>query len=512
MKRLCLVSVSDKTGIVPFVQDLKALGFDVLSTGGTAALLRNSGVEVTDIASWTGSPEILDGRVKTLHPKVFAGILANPQNPKHRQELTQIGGEAIELVVVNLYPFQQVVQNPAATPQEAIENIDIGGPSLLRAAAKNHASVAVVVDPADYGLVLAHLKSKGEIPLSVRRTLAAKAFRHTAFYDATVAAELPRFLDLPAPKLLPALAPWLYAEEEPLRYGENPHQWAIFARLRQSAGFAGFRQLQGKELSYNNIMDADGAWNAVWDLPAPGVVIVKHANPCGAAVGENPEQTYRLAFSCDPVSAFGGVIAFSSPVDGPAAHAVAEQFAEVVLAPEFTPEALEVFAKKKNLRVLQTPRPAGGFPRFRAVDGGLLVQQADEGFPETFRVVSRRQPSEEEYQAVQLAWRVVKHVLSNAIVVANHLQTIGIGGGQPSRVDACRIAVTRAQTFGHKLSGAAAASDAFFPFPDGVQVLAQAGITCIAQPGGSVRDEEVIQAADELGVAMVFTGRRHFRH
>lgn len=512
MKRLCLVSVSDKTGLVPFVQDLKALGFEVLSTGGTAALLRSSGLEVTDVAAWTGSPEILDGRVKTLHPKVFAGILANLEDPKHRQELAQMGGEAIELVVVNLYPFQQVVQNPAATPAEAIENIDIGGPSLVRAAAKNHARVTVVVDPKDYGLVLAYLKSEGAIPLSLRRTLAVKAFRHTAFYDATVAGELPRFLDLPAPKLLPALAPWLDADEEPLRYGENPHQWAIFARPRQAAGFAGFRQLQGKELSYNNIMDADGAWNAVWDLPAPGVVIVKHANPCGAALGENPEEAYRLAFSCDPVSAFGGVIAFSLPVDGPAAQAVAEQFAEVVLAPEFTPEALGVFAKKKNLRVLQTPRPAGGFPRFRAVDGGMLLQQADEGFPETFHVVSRRQPSKEEHQALQLAWRVVKHVLSNAIVVANHQQTIGIGGGQPSRVDACRIAVTRAQSFGHKLSGAVAASDAFFPFPDGVQVLAEAGVTCIVQPGGSVRDEEVIQAADELGVAMVFTGRRHFRH
>lgn len=512
MKRLCLVSVSDKTGIVHFVQSLKALGFEVLSTGGTAALLRGSGVEVTEVADWIGSPEILDGRVKTLHPKVFAGILANLENPKHQEALAQIGGAPIELVVVNLYPFKQVAQSPTTNLAEAIENIDIGGPSLLRAAAKNHARVAVVVDPGDYSLVLSHLKKEGAIPLSLRRMLAAKAFRHTASYDATIAAELPRFLDLPAPKLLPALVPWLETEEEPLRYGENPHQWAIFARPRPATGFAGFHQLQGKELSYNNIMDADAAWNAVWELPAPGVVIVKHANPCGAALGENPEEAYRLAFSCDPVSAFGGVIAFSSRVDGPAAHAVTEQFAEVVLAPGFAPEALRIFAKKKNLRLLETPPPAGGFPRLRAVDGGLLVQQADEGFSETFRVVSRRQPSKEENQALQLAWRVVKHVLSNAIVLANQKQTLGIGGGQPSRVDACRIAVTRAQTFGHKLAGAVAASDAFFPFPDGVQVLAEAGISCIVQPGGSVRDEEVIQVADELGVAMVFTGRRHFRH
>ncbi len=512
MKRLCLVSVSDKTGIVPFVQGLKGLGFDVLSTGGTAELLRSSGVEVTDVAAWTGSAEILGGRVKTLHPKVFAGILANLEDPQHRAELAQVGGEAFELVVVNLYPFQQVAQDPAATLAQVIENIDIGGPSLVRAAAKNHARVAVVVDPADYAAILAYLKSEGAIPLSVRRALAVKAFRHTAAYDAAIAGELPRFLDLPVPKLFPALAPWLRAEEEALRYGENPHQWAVFARSPQRSGFAAFHQLQGKELSYNNIMDADAAWNAVWDLPAPGVVIVKHANPCGAGVGQNPAEAYRLAFSCDPVSAFGGVIAFSTPVDGTAAQAVAEQFAEVVLAPEFAPEALHVFAKKKNLRVLQTPRPRGGFPRLRAVDGGLLVQQADEGFPESFRVVSRRQPSQEESQALKLAWRVVKHVLSNAIVVANHRQTIGIGGGQPSRVDACRLAVARAQAFGHKLVGAVAASDAFFPFPDGVQVLAEAGISCIVQPGGSVRDEEVIQAADELGVAMVFTGRRHFRH
>jgi len=512
VKRLCLVSVSDKTGVVPLVQELKALGFEVLSTGGTAALLRSSGLEVTDIASWTGSPEILGGRVKTLHPKVFAGILANLEDSRHREELAHIGAEPIELVVVNLYPFQQVASNPAATSHEVIENIDIGGPSLLRAAAKNHAWVTVVVDPQDYGLVLSHLKSNGGIPLSLRRTLALKAFRHTASYDAFIAGELPRFLDMPAPKLPAALAPWLSAEEEPLRYGENPHQWAVFARPRQATGFAGFRQLQGKELSYNNLMDADGAWSAVWDLPGAGVVIVKHANPCGAAVAENPEEAYRLAFSCDPVSAFGGVIAFSSPVDVPAAQAVAEQFAEVVLAPEFTPEALAVFAKKKNLRVLQTPRPAGGFPRLRVVDGGLLVQQADEGFPESFHVVTRRLPSEQEKEALDLAWRMVKHVASNAIVVANQRQTLGIGGGQPSRVDACRIAVSRAQTFGHALARAVAASDAFFPFPDGVRVLAEAGITCIAQPGGSIRDEEVVQVADELGVSMVFTGRRHFRH
>lgn len=512
MKRLCLVSVSDKTGIVPFVQGLTALGFEVLSTGGTAQLLRSSGVAVTEVACWTGSPEILGGRVKTLHPKVFAGILADLKNPTHQRELTQVAAEPIELVVVNLYPFQEVAAKATATPEEVVENIDIGGPSLVRAAAKNHARVAVVVDPADYDRVLAHLRNDGAVPLTLRRELAVKAFRHTAAYDAAIASQLPPFLGLPSSQVVATLAPWLEAEEAPLRYGENPHQWALFVRPTRPSGFAAFRQLQGKELSYNNLVDADGAWSAVWDLPAPGVVIVKHASPCGAAVAPAAAQAYRLALACDPVSAFGGVIAFSQPVDGPAAQAVAEQFAEVVLAPGYAPEALTVFAKKKNLRVLEVPPPAGGFPRLRAVDGGLLIQQADEGFPEDFRVVTRRPPTPEELEALHLAWRVAKHVLSNAIVVASRQQTLGIGGGQPSRVDACRIAVSRAKSFGHDLSGSAAASDAFFPFADGVRVLAEAGVTCIVQPGGSMRDEEVIAAADELGISMVFTGRRHFRH
>ncbi|MGC8916931.1 MAG: bifunctional phosphoribosylaminoimidazolecarboxamide formyltransferase/IMP cyclohydrolase [Thermoanaerobaculum sp.] len=512
MKRLCLVSVSDKTGLVPFVQGLEDLGFEVLSTGGTGAALRAAGIEVTDVASWTQSPEILGGRVKTLHPKVFAGILADLENPQHRKELAAVGAAAIDLVVVNLYPFRKVASDPQATLAQAIENIDIGGPSLIRAAAKNHARVTVVVDPSDYDLVLSLLQRHGTLPEEVRKRLAIKAFHHTAAYDAAIAGELPRFLGEPPFRVLPALAPWLESDEEPLRYGENPHQWAVFARPRNPRGFAAFQQLQGRELSYNNLVDADGAWSAVWDLPGPGVVIVKHANPCGAAVASDGETAYRKAFACDPVSAFGGVIAFSMAVDEGAARAVAEQFLEVVLAPDFTAEALSVFAKKKNVRVLKTPPPAGGQPRLRVVDGGLLVQQADEGFPEKLEVVTRRPPTDAERKALTLAWRVVKHVLSNAIVVANTEQTLGIGGGQPSRVDACRLAVSRAKAFGHTLQGTAAASDAFFPFPDGVKVLAEAGVTCIVQPGGSIRDQEVIAAADELGVAMVFTGRRHFRH
>jgi len=512
VKPLCLVSVSDKRGLVPFVQGLVRLGFSILSTGGTAQVLREAGVVVTDVASFTGSPEMLGGRVKTLHPKIFAGILAQLENPQHREEMEAHGIPPIALVVVNLYPFAEVAAREGVSAAEVIENIDIGGPSLLRAAAKNHERVTVVVDPADYPAVLAWLEKEGSVPTEQRRELAIKAFQHTASYDATIAARLPHFLGLPGSRVWEALAPWLGAEEEPLRYGENPHQWAIFARPRKPKGFAAFQQLQGKELSYNNLMDADGAWRALWDLPGPGVVVVKHANPCGVALGDQPEDAYRRAFACDPVSAFGGVIAFSHQVDEATAKALAEQFTEVVLAPDYTPKALEVLRKKKNLRVLAVPRPQGNYPRLRAVDGGLLVQEADEGFPESFQVVSRRFPTAKERQAGELAWRVVKHVISNAIVVANDSATLGIGGGQPSRVDACRIAVDKARTFGHKLEGSVAASDAFFPFPDGVRLLAEAGVSFVVQPGGSIRDEEVIAAADELGIAMAFTGRRHFRH
>jgi phosphoribosylaminoimidazolecarboxamide formyltransferase/IMP cyclohydrolase len=504
--------VSDKTGLVPFAQGLSRLGFAVLSTGGTARLLREAGVEVTEVAQWTGSPEILGGRVKTLHPKVFAGILAKAEDPQHQEEMAQLGFPFISLVVVNLYPFPQVVERPGVTAAEVLENIDIGGPSLLRAAAKNHKWVTVVVDPGDYPTVLASLEKHGEVPLPQRQLLALKAFRHTAWYDACIAAQLPSFLNLPSSKLWQALAPWLAAGEEPLRYGENPHQWGVLVRPRKPQGFAAFQQLQGKELSYNNLMDADAAWRALWDLSGPGVVIVKHANPCGVALGQEPEKAYRQAFACDPVSAFGGVIAFSQEVDEAAAKALQEQFAEVVLAPSYTPEALALLGKKKNLRVLRLPPPQGGQVCLRGVDGGLLLQQADEGFPEVFEVVTRRYPTEEEKQAGELAWRVVKHVLSNAIVLARSHATVGIGGGQPSRVDAARIAVERARNFGHSLAGCAAASDAFFPFADGVRVLAEAGVSFVVQPGGSVRDEEVVAAADELGIAMAFTGRRHFRH
>ncbi|MGQ9496168.1 MAG: bifunctional phosphoribosylaminoimidazolecarboxamide formyltransferase/IMP cyclohydrolase [Thermoanaerobaculaceae bacterium] len=512
MKPLCLLSVSDKTGLLPFAEGLARLGFRLLSTGGTAKALRDAGLDVEEVASWTGSPEVLGGRVKTLHPKIFAGILARLHDPEHPKQMQELGFEPINMVVVNLYPFPQVVSKPDVTVEQAIENIDIGGPSLIRAAAKNHERVTVVVDTHDYPKVLVELERNGQVSPALRQELAVKAFQHTAVYDACIAAHLPHLLGTPNLPTWEALYSWLEGHVETLRYGENPHQRAFFLRPKQPQGLAGFVKLQGKELSYNNIMDADAAWRAVWDLPSPGVVIVKHASPCGAALGATASEAYRSAFACDPISAFGGVIAFSLPVDEGAAAAVNEQFAEVVLAPAYTPEAEALLAKKKNLRVLKAPRPQMGLPRLRVVDGGLLVQEPDEGFPEKFQVVTRRFPSLEEKRAGELAWRVAKHTISNACVVAQEGQTLGIGGGQPSRVDACRLAVERAASFGHNLTGAAAASDGFFPFPDGLKVLAEAGITFVVQPGGSVRDSDVIAAADEMGIAMAFTGRRHFRH
>ncbi len=512
MKRLCLVSVSDKTGLVAFVEGLLRLGFSVLSTGGTARALRQAGLEVTELAAWTGSPEMLGGRVKTLHPKVFAAILAKKDDAAHQQEMAEHQFPFIDLVAVNLYPFPEVAQKPGVAAAEVIENIDIGGPSLIRAAAKNHGRVTVVVDPADYLAVLAQLEKHGEVPAAERQRLAVKAFQHTAWYDACVASQLPGLLGQEPSRLWQALTPWLAGTEQPLRYGENPHQWAVFVRPKYPQGLAAFAQLQGKELSYNNLMDADAAWRALWELPGPGVVIVKHANPCGVALHGEPAKAYRHAFACDPVSAFGGVIAFAQEVDEAAAKALSEQFAEVVLAPSYAPEALLLLSKKKNLRVLQVGPPQPGQARLRVVDGGLLVQEPDEGFPEAFRVVTRRFPTEAEQRAAELARRVAKHVASNAIVIANQAATVGIGGGQPSRVDAARLAVDKARAFGHPLAGCAAASDAFFPFADGVRVLAEGGVSFVVQPGGSLRDEEVVAAADELGIAMAFTGRRHFRH
>jgi phosphoribosylaminoimidazolecarboxamide formyltransferase/IMP cyclohydrolase len=509
--RRALVSVSDKAGLESLARGLVELGFELVSTGGTARALGAAGLPVLEVSRLTGSPEVLDGRVKTLHPRVHAAILADLDLPEHRAVLEEWGVAPIAVVVVNLYPFAATASRPGVSAAEVVENIDIGGPSLLRAAAKNHRHVTVVVDPADYDGVLAALRSGGPDE-SFRRQLAVKAFRHTAAYDATIAARLPGHLGLEPSPVVAALAPWLDAVEVPLRYGENPHQAAVFARPAAPGGLAAYRQLQGKELSYNNLMDADGAWRLVHDLPGPGVAIIKHAGPSGAALGADCAAAYARALACDPVSAFGGVIASTLPIDRPAAEKMAELFAEVIVARAIADDARAVLAKKKNLRVLLAEPPCSGLARVKVIDGGVLVQAADEGWDETWRVVTERVPSETERAALTLAWRVAKHTASNAIVVADAGATVGVGGGQPSRVDSCRIAIDKARAAGLDPAGCAAGSDAFFPFPDGVELLAGAGVTAIAQPGGSVRDAEVIAAADRLGVAMVFTGRRHFRH
>jgi len=512
VKPLAVVSVSDKRGLEAFAAGLVEHGWEVASTGGTARALRAAGVPVTDVAALTEWPEALGGRVKTLHPRVFAGILADLDEPEHRAVLAEWKARPVSLVAVNLYPFAAVAARPDATREEVVENIDIGGPSLVRAAAKNHKHVAVVVDPDDYGRVLATVRAGG-VPLELKRELAAKAFRHTAEYDLAIAGALPGHLGLAASPALAALAPWVAGEEVPLRYGENPHQTAVLVRERRPRGLAAATQLQGKELSYNNLVDADGAWRLVHDLPGPGVAIVKHASPCGVGLGPSVAEAYARALACDPVSAFGGVIAASTPCDADAARKITEIFAEVVVVPACDDGARAVFAAKKNLRVLVAPPPVAGGMRVRAIDGGLLLQSADAGWEgEEWSVVTERRPSEGETTALHLAWRVAKHATSNAIVVAAADATLGIGAGQPSRVDSCRIALERARAFGLHTEGSAAGSDAFFPFPDGVETLAAGGVTAIVQPGGSLRDAEVIAAADRLGVAMVFTGRRHFRH
>ncbi len=511
MKPRALLSVSDKRGLEALARGLTGLGFEIVSTGGTARALRAAGVEAREVSEVTGTPEALGGRVKTLHPKIFAAVLADLDEPEHRAVLESWGVAPIAVVAVNLYPFAATAARPGVAPAEVVENIDIGGPSLVRAAAKNHRHVTVLVDPDDYDAALETLRTGADAE-AFRRRLAVKAFRHTAAYDAAIAQTLPRHLGLETSLLLDGVAPWLAADETPLRYGENPHQAAVFARAARAQGLADFEQLQGKELSYNNLMDADGAWRLVHDLPAKGVAIVKHGGPCGVGLGDGAAAAYARALACDPVSAFGGVIASSLPLDGAAAAEIAKLFAEVVVAPAADEAARRALAAKKNLRVLLATPPAPAAPRLRVIDGGLLVQTADEGWDEEWKTVTKRAPTAQEAAALRLAWRVAKHAPSNAIVVAGAEATVGIGAGQPSRVDSCRIAVEKARAAGLPLAGSAAGSDAFFPFPDGIEVLAAAGVAAIAQPGGSVRDAEVIAACDRLGIAMVFTGRRHFRH
>lgn len=502
-----LISVSNKAGLEPFAAALRSLQVEIFSTGNTSRHLNAAGIPVRSISDLTGFPEILDGRVKTLHPAVHAGILARRDLPAHMQTLAEHAIAPIDLVVVNLYPFAETITRSDAPLEQALEQIDIGGPTLLRAAAKNHPAVLVVVDPSDYDAVIAALSS-GAADAALRRRLAAKAFAHTAAYDATIAAYL-------ADDLLPPTLTLALPKAHDLRYGENPHQrGALYGDFHTY-----FEHLHGKELSYINILDISAAQELIEEFdPAEGVAltIVKHTNPCGVGLGTTPLEAWEHAYATDREAPFGGIIALNAPLDLPLARAIDELFTEILIAPAFTTDALALLRKKKNRRLIRVQRPiAGASSRLLySVPGGLLVQEPDASplAAEPFEVVTRRAPTDDEVRALRFAWRVVKHVKSNAIVYTSTNRTLGIGAGQMSRVDSSRVAVTKAQHAGLSLAGAAVASDALIPMPDGVEVAAAAGATAIVQPGGSIRDSEVIAAADRLGLAMVFTGRRHFRH
>ncbi|MGH9345263.1 MAG: bifunctional phosphoribosylaminoimidazolecarboxamide formyltransferase/IMP cyclohydrolase [Terriglobia bacterium] len=519
MKKIkrALISVSDKEGIAKFAKGLAGMGVEIVSTGGTAKLLREEGLEVRDVAELTGFPEMLDGRVKTLHPKVHGGILAVRSKAEHQEQVQEHGISAIDLVAVNLYPFEKTAARPGAAMDEIIENIDIGGPSMIRSAAKNFEDVAVVIDPADYPVILEEAeKNAGALSQETRARLARKAFARTAAYDAAIASELekrageaalPQTLRLSFPKIMD------------LRYGENPHQKAAFYRdpAAGNCSLAAARQLQGKELSFNNLIDLDASWQLAGEFPEPATAIIKHTNPCGAAIGETLRESYQRALAVDPVSAFGSVIAFNQKVDAQTAEELAKLFVEAVAAPGYEAQAVEILGRKKNLRLMEmpaAPSEAVHGLQLRSVSGGLLAQTADPaGVNEAaWKCVTERDPSSDERRALLFAWRVVKHVKSNAIVYAADGVLAGVGAGQMSRVDAVRLGATKARELKHDLKGTVVASDAYFPFPDGVEEAARAGATAIVQPGGSVRDGEVIAAANRLGLAMLFTGMRHFRH
>jgi len=501
-----VLSVYDKTGLVDFARGLVELGYQVHSTGGTKKALAEAGVPVSSVGDLTGFPEIMGGRVKTLHPGVHAGILANRDQPEHMRQLAEQGLEAIDLVAVNLYPFEATISRAHVSLVEAIENIDIGGPTMVRAAAKNHASVVVVVDPAEYPALLDELREGG--PSGQRRQeLARAAFAHTAAYDSAIAAYLSGLRE-------PAGWPRDFSvgghKRQDLRYGENPHQTAALYTNGSGGGVAGAEQLHGIELSYNNIVDVDAAWELVQDLPLPSAVIVKHTNPCGAAAGSTLAVAYRRAYECDTVSAFGGIVAVNQEMDAETARGIAEIFVEVVAAPAYTDEALAILSAKKKVRLLKVT-PVKPAPVLKIVTGGFLVQGSDALAVEraAMRSVGKRQPNEEEWEQLLFAWRVVKHVKSNAIVLARDHAAVGVGAGQMSRVESVRLAAERA---GDRARGTVLASDAFFPMPDGVEAAADAGVTAIIQPGGSIKDPDVLAVADARGVAMVYTGHRHFRH
>ncbi len=515
-----LISVSDKHGIVDFARGLLKFQVEILSTGGTAKLLTEHGIPVIEVADYTGFPEMLDGRVKTLHPKIHGGILGRRDLPEHVRAMQEAGIPFIDMVVVNLYPFAATIARPNCTLADAIENIDIGGPAMVRSAAKNHAHVAVVTDPADYRLLLSEMDMTGGIiGAGLRFDLAKKAFSHTAEYDGMISNYLTSLDERGRPEGFPQVFNLQFRKAQDCRYGENPHQAGAFYVNRQEreASIATAKQLQGKELSYNNIADADAALECVKQFDAGfACVIVKHANPCGVAYGTTLLEAYERAYKTDPESAFGGIIAFNAELDAETMRAILErQFVEVIIAPKVSPAAVDVAAAKKNVRVLECgtwPPVPGKRLDFKRVTGGLLVQEADLALHGELEVVTRRAPSEAEMADLLFAWRVAKFVKSNAIVYAKDRMTIGVGAGQMSRVNSARIAAIKAEHAGLAVRGSVMASDAFFPFRDGIDQAAAAGIAAVIQPGGSMRDEEVIAAADEHGMAMVFTHMRHFRH
>ncbi|HEY5885445.1 MAG TPA: bifunctional phosphoribosylaminoimidazolecarboxamide formyltransferase/IMP cyclohydrolase [Pyrinomonadaceae bacterium] len=550
LKRIkrALISVSDKTGVVDFAKELKILGIEIISTGGTAKLLREAGINVRDVADVTGFPEMMDGRVKTLHPKIHGALLGLRDNPEHVAAMQQHGIEPIDMVVVNLYPFQETIKRQGVTLKEAIEQIDIGGPSMIRSAAKNWQDVAVIMLPEDYEKVAREMKDHdGAVTLDTKRQLASKAFGQTSMYDAMIYAYLSSAAQRAsgsnigssaftssaagvsstdsAPEMtsekfsietfhgkLPGSAQWTISKSADLRYGENPHQIAALYKSPMQSGIANAEVLAGKEMSFNNYVDADAAWQLVCDFDETACAIIKHTNPAGVALSPQAADAYRKALATDPVSAFGGIVAFNSPVDEPAARAVIEIFTEVLIAPEYDEAALEILRSKKNLRVLRT-FPASRKPgvEYKQITGGMLVQTRDNHrlSRDDLKIVSKRQPTEEEINALLFAWTVCKHTKSNAIVYAHENQTVGVGAGQMSRVDSVKLGAMRAQL---PVKGSVLASDAFFPFRDGIDEAAKHGITAVIQPGGSMRDAEVIAAADEHDLAIVFTGIRHFKH
>ncbi|EXI73594.1 MAG TPA: bifunctional phosphoribosylaminoimidazolecarboxamide formyltransferase/IMP cyclohydrolase [Candidatus Accumulibacter phosphatis] len=518
--RQALLSLSNKNGALEFARGLVAHGVGLLSTGGTASMLRDAGLPVTEVGDYTGFPEMLDGRVKTLHPKVHAGILARRDLPEHMATLDRHGIPTIDLVCVNLYPFRETIAREGVTLDEAIENIDIGGPAMVRSSAKNYGGVAVVTDPADYPALLAEMAaSDGALSLQTRFALASKAFVHTARYDAAIANWLTSLDASNQPQAFPTHLQLAFDRVETLRYGENPHQQAAFYRdpTPLAGAIANYRQLQGKALSYNNIADADAAWECVKTFEAPACVIIKHANPCGVAIDASLVAAYEKAFQTDSTSAFGGIIAFNGTVDADvvAAMNARKHFVEVLLAPAFTDAARALLASKQNLRVLELPLARVYHAHeMKRVGGGLLLQTADRFNVQAsdLRVVTRIAPTAEQIEDLLFAYRVAKFVKSNAIVFCGRGMTLGVGAGQMSRVDSTRIAASKARSAGLDLAGSCVASDAFFPFRDGIDVLAEADAKAVIQPGGSLRDEEVIAAANEHALAMVFTGARHFRH